>query len=237
MADLATLVLFPGMAADSRLFAPQRALPFPVVAIDWPSPQAGEALPAYARRVAGGIDWPTRFVIGGVSFGGMVAAELAAAAESDPPAIPRPLGLVLIASALTGRAVPGAYRFVNALTRAVPDQLISFSAGFSRQFLNVFGHLGSDDRELMADMLRQTSVTDIRCWADMIMHWDGPAPSGCPRLWIHGEQDLVIPLAQVRRAGFEPDVIVPGGGHLLSYTDPASVNAPIEAFVRRVSAA
>jgi pimeloyl-ACP methyl ester carboxylesterase len=235
MVDSVTLVLFPGMAADSRIFAPQRALPFPVLTPDWPPPEAGEDLPAYARRVATGIDWPARFVVGGVSFGGMVAAELAAATAAgatEPAPMPRPMGLILIASSLTGRSVPGTYRFVNALTRAVPDQFFSFGAGFSRQFLSVFGHLGDDDRTLMADMLRKTSVGDIRRWADMIMHWQGPGPIDCPRLWIHGDRDLVIPLDQIRQAGHEPEVIIPGGSHLMSYTDAERVNEPIERFVR-----
>ena len=72
-----TLILFPGMGADQRLFQPQRALPYPLITPRWIELEAGEGLPDYARRMASRIDKPERFILGGVSLGGMVAAELA----------------------------------------------------------------------------------------------------------------------------------------------------------------
>ena len=59
--------------------------------------------------------------------------------------------------------------------------------------------------EPMADMLRKTSVTAIRRWADMINDWTGPGEFACPRHWIHGEDDLVIPLQHLPHTGLEPD--------------------------------
>ena len=217
-----TLILFPGMGADQRLFQPQRALPYPLITPRWIEPEAGERLPDYARRMASRIEKPDRFVLGGVSFGGMVAAELAAN--------PQPAGLVLIATCLSSRSIPTAYWFVNALSKAIPNPLIGASARLPRRFLDLFATFDSAERHIMADMLAEMSVTSLRRMSGMIRSWPGAAPLTCPRLWLHGADDPVIPAKKV-----EPDVVIPGAGHLVNWTHADRVNEEITRFVESVS--
>src|SRR4051794_23469520 len=77
------LILFPGLAADGRLFEPQRR-GLPDVQIEtpgWIEPQDDcETLESYARRMAGGIRPASdgeRLFLGGVSFGAPIALEVA----------------------------------------------------------------------------------------------------------------------------------------------------------------
>jgi pimeloyl-ACP methyl ester carboxylesterase len=72
-----TVVLLPGMAADERLFEPQRRA-FPnLIVPPWIEPEPCEPLAAYARRMAARLNSSDLLLIGGVSFGGIVALEMA----------------------------------------------------------------------------------------------------------------------------------------------------------------
>ena len=77
MGDRLPLILLSGMAADARLFAPQRAA-FPgLVVPNWIEPLPKEPLPAYAARLARLVDPGQPCLVGGASFGGLVALEMA----------------------------------------------------------------------------------------------------------------------------------------------------------------
>src|ERR1043165_10147598 len=83
----ASLLLLPGMGADERLLAPQRA-EFPDLVVPrWIPALRGESLADYARRLASSLGPAQDRWIGGVSLGGMVALEMAP--------ILRPRGVVL----------------------------------------------------------------------------------------------------------------------------------------------
>jgi len=71
------LILFPGMGADARLFAPQRAAFPQLIVPTWIKPERGESLAAYAERCARQIDPGEECFVGGASFGGFVAVEAA----------------------------------------------------------------------------------------------------------------------------------------------------------------
>lgn len=215
------MVLFTGLGADQRLLEPQRDLPYELITPGWIEPAQGQTLPEYARRMAAGIDWPDRCLLGGVSFGGMIAAELAPQVKPD--------ALLLIASCLSARSIPSMFRFLNALGKAVPDAAIRLSGGLSRRFVNLFGDFSDEVQLLLADMLRRASVNLLRRAGEMALAWPGAPQPPCPRLWIHGGRDLVIPLPKVN-----PDVVIPGGGHLINWTHAEQVNRLIRSFVERL---
>src|SRR4051812_19762115 len=102
----ARLILLPGLGADERMFAPQRAT-FPRLEVPrWLTPQPRESLPDYARRMAAGIDPSEPLFLGGSSFGGMVALEMARHV--------RPRAVFLIGSCRAATAsVPWMLRFAG----------------------------------------------------------------------------------------------------------------------------
>lgn len=73
-----------GMGADKRVFT-HIQLPegFEAVFLDWLAPNREETLPSYAMRLADHIDTTEPFVLIGLSFGGMLATEIA---KQYPPA-------------------------------------------------------------------------------------------------------------------------------------------------------
>jgi len=91
------LILFPGLGADRRQFEPQRA-EFPGLAVPpWIAPRPSESLPDYAARMAETVPHGPNVVLGGSSFGGMVAYEMAGHV--------RPAVVVLIGSCRSPQAI------------------------------------------------------------------------------------------------------------------------------------
>lgn len=226
MSHYPTLVLFTGLAADERLLDPQRELPCTVITHPWLEPEENETLPHYARRVAESREWPAGCVLGGVSFGGMLAAEMSL--------LLRPRGVVLIASCLSSKAVPALYRFVNTLCRVVPDPALRMGTIVSRPVVNFFRSIGEKDSDVMMDMMKTTPVPRLRRTTDMVLGWEGLAELPCPRVWIHGENDLVIPLKKL--SPHKPEVVVPGAGHLVNWTHRKETNEAILRFLEGVRA-
>ena len=66
-----------GMAADERLCGPQLAR-FPQLPVPpWIKPLPGETIRGYAARVAQVVDPGEPCLVGGASFGGIVAMDMA----------------------------------------------------------------------------------------------------------------------------------------------------------------
>src|SRR5260221_587394 len=118
------LLLLPGVGADRRLFDAQRSCAANLRVIEWIDPVApDEPLTNYARRLASTIEPSLPFVLGGASFGGMVALEVARHIQPD--------AVILIGSCRSPSSLPAIYRFLRALSDLVPDSLFAHSFSLS----------------------------------------------------------------------------------------------------------
>ena len=70
------LILLPALGADERIFSFLGELPGESVFPNLPVPFPKESMETYASRLAGKLVVQDTDLIGGVSFGGMVAAEI-----------------------------------------------------------------------------------------------------------------------------------------------------------------
>src|SRR5215470_15796970 len=107
------LVLFSGMGADGRLFRSIRVPEAEIVTPDHSEPLQGETLIQYASRVANNLNVQRTDIIGGVSFGGMLAGEIT---RQRPVA-----GLILLGSCVRPERLPWSYRWVEKLGHFIPD--------------------------------------------------------------------------------------------------------------------
>ena len=92
------LVFIPGLGADSRLFYSQQSVFKDSISPPWLTPQKNEMLPQYARRWAKQLKLKNGCVLVGVSFGGMVALEMARWVK--------PKAVLLVGSCRTPKSVP-----------------------------------------------------------------------------------------------------------------------------------
>lgn len=107
VSDSTPLILFSGLAADASVFAPQK-LAFPKLIVPgWPEPQPGDTLDSYSKRLADELRPYGRAIIGGASFGGIIALHVAKYLD--------PLAILLIGSVHSPVELPRAIRFARGL--------------------------------------------------------------------------------------------------------------------------
>jgi pimeloyl-ACP methyl ester carboxylesterase len=212
------LVLLPGLGADRRLFQEQAAaLPVPVIVPDWPAPGPGESLPGFARRVAERLPGPVG-VIGGASFGGMVALEAATLLQ--------PKAVVLLGSCTTPAAVAPTLRWLGRFFVRLPERCFRPRPWAAPLLQLMFGQLRSAERRLFWDMVSVVPPGFIRWGCQAILSWLPTAP-GVPVFHLHGSADRLIPVRRVR-----PTQTLESAGHLLNLSHPIETTE----FIARVLA-
>ena len=220
----ATLVLIPGLGADAAVFAPQqRFFGERLVVVPWVEPLGrDETLESYAKRLGGlirGLPNVTRpYHVGGVSFGGMLAGEIAEAFPEDVQSV------FLLAACTDHRQIAWPFRNFEFAARLAP-------AGLSKALLNRVGAaifskwqgLGPADTKLIEGIATRTFV-DIALWgARAFRLWRTSAFTSRPVFHAHGRRDMVIPISRLPlRAGV--DLVVPDGRHLMHLTHADAVN-------------
>ncbi len=211
------------MGADHRLFQPQAVRFDNLITPDWIDPEKGETLPAYARRMARHVDPGCRCFVGGVSFGGMVAVEMARHLDAA--------GCFLVASIRSPDELPRRFRALRSVARCIPLLLLSWltirSAG---GLLRIGGPLMNSTARNLVRQFAQTDARFLRWSALAVLRWKPTAGEPpCPVLQIHGSRDRVLPHRHTR-----PDVLISGGGHLLNITHSAEVNDFLSVNMKRL---
>lgn len=215
------MILLPGMAADERLFGAQLDR-FPNLRVPtWIHPHPREPLRAYAARLARTIDPGRPCVVGGASFGGIVALELATLV----PAV----ACVLIGSIRSPTELPWRWRAARPLARLGPARLGQVAGAAARAGRRLL----SPATARRFRRLARPEAAFVRWAMCAVLRW---APSPAARrvrvFHIHGERDRTLPVQLTR-----PDVVVPGGAHALSLFNPTAVNDFLAWVLRRVAPA
>lgn len=218
----ATAIFLPGLAADSRLFQPQlegiRGFAVP----DWLTPEQDESLSHYAARYAAMFNLPRHpYLIGGFSFGGIVAMELVRHLH------PKPAGLVLICGVRSRRQFTMKFRAQALASRVVPGgvQRLLYGA-YAKRFARS-ERLSPSHTELLIKMAVSNDPAFVKWSTSVCAAWDGKSEQWVrdfhiPVYHIHGEKDRVIP--DVDRCATK---VIAGAGHLITLTHAAEVNAEL----------
>ena len=208
------LILLPGLGADYRLLEPQRQ-EFPQLVVPpWIPPRKSESLPAYAARMAETIR-PSRdvpLVLGGVSFGGMMAYEMARYVKPDV--------VVLVASCRTRSGLRPAFRAGRGLLAIAPVQLWEIAKLLSGPVVRMRPGVPLARKDLAIRMFKETDSSFMHWTLQAILNWQPTPLDGTRVLQIHGGRDRLIPARSV-----QPDVLIPDGGHLINVTHASQVNA------------
>ena len=211
------LILLPGVGADHRLFVPQRPAFLDLLVPAWIAPKKHEGLADYAARLAQRITPAKPMVLGGSSFGGMVACEMAKVLKPDV--------VVLIASCRSRKGIRPLFRVLRPTAPVAPKQVFDVAKLLSPMALRMLGRLTPEQRRLCVTMFRDADSRFMKWACTAVLNWEPSLLRGIPVFQIHGEKDLIIPAR-----GVEADEIVPGGGHLINLTHAGQVNA----FIARV---
>lgn len=216
------LILFSGLAADATVFAPQKLAVPQLVVPRWIAPHADETMSAYCERFADQLQTSGPCVIGGASFGGIIALEMARYLN--------PLAVILVGSVRGPAELPRRMRVLRLLGNAVPLLPVSplqwsAAAGTSAAARRILPH--------HAGLARQFCDADaavFRWSVRQILSWKTTPVVTCPVYQIHGERDRVLPVRYTN-----PDVVVRGGGHVISLTHASQVNAFLRSCLKQIA--
>lgn len=221
--------MYPGLAADARLFGPQAAALPALVTPGWLKPEANETLEAYAKRMAEALMQQRAregatgaYLIGGFSFGGQVALEMV------QHLAPKPDAVVLVCGVRSREQILPSFVRQQRLSAYVPGIVQRMLFGpYARWFARREG-LSTEHANVLVAMAKENDPAFLRWSSGACAHWrgepkdvaNGTGESGVKVLHLHGECDRVIP--DVCR---QATTTLTGAGHLITFTHAEAVTA------------
>lgn len=220
------LILLPPLGADSRIFYAQRELAqkFTLITPDPLHFNKSETLREHAARIYDDLLTRTSFdpacpvVWGGASLGGALAQELAL--------LHKPEALVLIGTFRRSKEIALPVRAIGKRAPAIPLLLYKTSEIFVPLVMRMLSYLATTDIALCAQMYRDYDKDSFRNGFRALSVWNGVRVD-VPVLRIHGEQDPIIPAANIQNVDQLLKTM-----HLVSLAKPQEVNNAIRSFLR-----
>ena len=192
-----SVYLISGLGADRRVFDYVCFDYCQVSHIEWVQPSGRESISTYAARLLGQIK-TLRPILIGVSFGGMIAVEIAKQIETEK--------VVLISSVKTKFDLPRHFRAAGRLGfhRFLPVTLFKIVTPVTYWF---FGTVSGEERKLLKSIISETDDRFLEWAVSCILNWRNEHV--LPNLvHVHGTKDRIFPF---RTAHFT----VTDGGHLM----------------------
>jgi pimeloyl-ACP methyl ester carboxylesterase len=199
----ATIYFISGLGADRRAF---RKLVFPnnfdCTYLDWIHPLPAETLEHYANRISELIDKTKPFFLIGLSFGGMLATEIAKNLN--------PEHTFLISSVPVFDQLPWYYKLAGMLRlqKAIPLSLMKTGNSIGLKFL---GAKTQDEKLLLKQLIADSDPRFIKWALNSILTWRNTTrPDNL--IHIHGSSDNILPIKHMT-----VDHLIKGGSHFMVY--------------------
>ncbi len=204
-----------GLGADWRAFSLLDLSFCEPVFVDWIEPRHAESLKDYAMRLREQIQ-ETHPAIVGVSFGGMLATEMA---KADPQ-----IEAVIIASNKSAREFPPYLRIGKyfPIYKWIPDFLMKKASIFTW----ILGPKGKEQEQLLKSIIRDMNPRFLKWAISAILDWkESDIPPNVRH--IHGTRDRLLLCRYVK-----PDYEIKGGTHLVSMNMPEEVSKLLRELFR-----
>jgi pimeloyl-ACP methyl ester carboxylesterase len=201
------LYLLSGLGVDNRVFRDLDFRDYEPHYVKWIDPLKGEPIKEYAARLISSLNLNHNPTLLGVSFGGIMAIEMAKLIPTEK--------VVIISSAKTRHQMPGSplgrklrlHTILPTRFMLTPNQLLYW----------MFGVHTKPERDLLREILADTDEKFFRWAINQILNWNNEfIPANTTS--IHGSKDRLIPNG-------DADYIVDGGGHLMVLTKAPEINA------------
>ncbi|MDB5248015.1 MAG: alpha/beta hydrolase [Segetibacter sp.] len=177
----------PGLGADSRSFGFLDLSFCDARFVDWIKPHPNETLPSYAERMFASINDENATIVG-MSFGGMLATEIAKKHPNTK--------VIVIASAKTYLEIPAYLRMWRhfPVYKLHTNKIKNYSAGF---VLRILGAKGAEQKKLQQEIMRDHDSAFIRWALNAILNWKNTeVPKNV--IHIHGSADKLLPYRYVK---------------------------------------
>lgn len=211
-----TIYCISGLGADERIFKNIELSGYDVQYISWLPPQKNEPIDAYARRMASSIKEKDPVLLG-VSFGGMMAIEIARQVHVKK--------LILVSSIKSVTELPHWMKWVGRLrlNRLLPPRAFKLAGALGNHRLGV----STEEERQIVKAYRQSADPAYVGWAiHQILNWKNDwIPAGI--IHIHGDKDKIFPIGKIKAA-----YIVKDATHFMVYNRAKEIS---ECILRGIS--
>lgn len=212
--------LLSGLGADERAFE-HIVLPsqFDTFFLPWIEPFKIESLESYSNRISEKINLTEPFGVIGISFGGMLAVEIAKAKGAQ--------FVILISSTPVYTGIP---KYMRVLGNLKFHKLIPFKAiGKAGIASFIFGTSTKSESNLIKRFIEKTPPSFLKWALDAIFRWKNKIiPNNL--FHIHGSSDTLLPVEKLN-----PDAIVNKGGHMMVYSRGKEISLKIQEFLLKLN--
>lgn len=204
-----------GLGADKRVFSFLDLSFCEPVFIDWITPETSESLQHYALRLRRSIPEEAPCIIG-ISFGGMLATEMA---KADPL-----VKAIIIASNKTSDEFPsylrtGSYFPIYKWTSA------SLAKNFMLRSAWILGGKSKEAKDLLQQIIMDADILFVRWAIGAILQWKNKeVPANL--IHLHGTADKLLPYRYVKA-----DHTIEGGTHVMPLDDHEEVSALLRKLI------
>lgn len=207
----------PGLGADEHVFNRLDLPGIERIYLNWFSPAPKETMASYAKRMAEKITEPDPVIVG-LSFGGMLAVEIAKQIPVKK--------VILISSAKSERELPFYFRLGRyvPLQKILPVRVTAFTAPF------LFYLFGVKDRSQKEEIMKMVnnSPKDFTRWAiNAVVHWRNRNFPG-NIVQLHGNTDWLIPYRNIHA-----DHTISNGGHFMIVNKAKEISALLMQLLKK----
>jgi esterase/lipase len=205
-----------GLGADGRVFDRLTVNGYVLQPLSWIPPGKKESINSYAFRMAEQIS-EERPIVLGLSFGGMLAIEMARAINLEK--------IIIISAPKTRNEIPAWMRWAGWLkmNKWLPVQSNRYTERADDRRMGI----ETKEEKAMVDAYRKTADLQHVNWGiDQILNWKNKWIP--PQLYqIHGEKDEMFPLKNI-----QTPYVIPDGSHIMILNRPGEIGACVEGIVK-----
>lgn len=206
-----------GLGADRRAFSKLKfPAQFELVHLDWIPALRNESLVHYADKLSLNIDTSAPFYLMGLSFGGMLATEIAKKLN--------PVHTFLISSIPVFKDLPWYYRASGGLNlqKLVPLDFLKKGNTIGLRFL---GAKTEGEKVLLKQLIIDSDPVFMKWALTAILKWrNTDLPSNITQ--IHGTADNILPHKYTK-----PDILIEGGGHFMVYANTTEIMETVSFYL------
>jgi pimeloyl-ACP methyl ester carboxylesterase len=183
------------------------------VHISWVSPERGESVEHYAQKISATIKDELPIIVG-LSFGGMVAVEIAKQRPTKK--------VILLSSVKTASEVPIYFKLLRVLPihRILPFKSLLWAFYWLAYWL--FSPESTEQKQLLRTILMDTDPHFLKWALHRVVVWrNQEVPETVVQ--VHGQRDRIFPYRWVK-----PNYTVENSGHLMVMTRAAEISSLIE---------
>lgn len=211
----------PGFGADDKIFSNLEIRDSELIFINWLVPEKNESLTSYVSRMAAHIDEENAIIIG-VSFGGMIALEIAKTKSVKQ--------IFLISSVKNRSELPLHYKMIGRmqLNKLFPVKKIHTNEKYYAVANKRLGAVTDEEKAFANTYRKNANLIYINWSCNQILNWNNKVfPKNI--IHIHGDADQIFPIKNIRA-----NHIIKGGTHMTVLNRAPEVSKIINQHLEKI---